>query len=246
MASRKEQKEKLRAERLQREREQDRQRRMRGLQMRVAVVVGAAVIVLGGVFVAVGGAGGGDGGSGEPEQAAAQGGGKAGAFAFAVGDPGPGEPAPDFSLPSTDGGTFDLSEQRGKRVLLYFQEGIMCQPCWDQITDLEKDQAALDELGIDQMVSITTDPLDHLTQKRADGGFETHVLSDPDLSVSRAYETNKYGMMGENYNGHSLIVVSPDGRIEHRADYGGAPDYTMYLPPANLIADLRKGMRDSS
>ena len=122
----------------------------------------------------------------------------------------------------------------------------MCQPCWDQIVDLERHERALKALGIDAMVSITTDPLDQLEQKQADDGFATPVLSDPDLRVSEAYSANQYGMMGTSRDGHSFIVVGPDGRIEHRADYGGPPDHTMYLPPGNVIADIRKGMRASS
>jgi peroxiredoxin Q/BCP len=70
----------------------------------------------------------------------------------------------------------------------------------------------------------------------------TPVLSDPDLAVSRAYHANDYGMMGTRRDGHTFIVVGPDGRIQWRADYGGAPAYTMYVPVDVLVADLRRGL----
>jgi peroxiredoxin len=229
----------LAEERRRREAERERAQRLRRLQLQVAGVVGAAVVALAVVFV-LGSSGGSSAGDRD-----ARGGGQAGQFAFDVGDPGPGETAPTFRLSSTSGGSFDLGAQRGKRVLLYFQEGIMCQPCWDQIVDLEAKPGRLRALGIDAMVSITTDPLDQLEQKQADDGFSTPVLSDPDLSVSKAYSANQYGMMGTSRDGHSFIVVGPDGRIEYRADYGGPPDHTMYVPPENLLADIRKGMRAS-
>lgn len=118
----------------------------------------------------------------------------------------------------------------------------MCQPCWDQITDLEKSQDAVTAAGIDSMVSITSDPADLIAQKVEDQGIaETPVLSDPDLAVSREYSTNQYGMMGDSRNGHSFILVGPDGKIQWRADYGGAPDYTMYVPVDRMLADLRDG-----
>jgi peroxiredoxin len=240
VATRKAVKKRAHQEQRRREAERERERaakRLRALKLRVAVVVGAAVAALAVVFV-LNSSSGSSGG-----ERAAKGGDKSGQFRFAVGDPGPGETAPPIELPSTNGGTFDLAEQRGKRVLLYFQEGLMCQPCWDQITDLEAQEGKLRALAIDSMVSITTDPLDQLSQKQSDEGFSTAVLSDPDLRVSKAYEANQYGMMGESRDGHSFIVVGPDGRIEHRADYGGAPDHTMYVPPENLIADLREGLR---
>lgn len=240
MATRAEHKRRAREARRNNELERERARRLRRLQLRAAGVVGVAIAALAVVFALNGG------GASKGGESGSRGDGKAGQFAFQVGAPGPGEKAPAFSLPSTDGGRFDLAAQRGKRVLIYFQEGIMCQPCWDQIVDLEKQRSKLEALGIDAMVSVTTDPLDQLKQKQADDGFSTPVLSDPDLRVSEAYTANEYGMMGKSRDGHTFIVVGPDGRIEHRADYGGPPDHTMYVPPANLLADLRKGLRGAS
>lgn len=114
----------------------------------------------------------------------------------------------------------------------------MCQPCWDQIRDLEQNEAALTAAGIDEIVSVTTDPVDLVARKMADEGLTTPVVTDPTLAVSRAYTANRYGMMGDSRNGHSFILIGPDGRISWRADYGGALDYTMYLPPGKMLADL--------
>jgi peroxiredoxin Q/BCP len=193
---------------------------------KTAVAVGVAVVALGALYLA-------NRPGGPP---------KAGDYAFAVGSPGPGEQAPSFSLPSTGGGSFDLASVRGKNVTLYFQEGLMCQPCWDQLVDIEAQMGRFRVLGIDEIVTITTDPLDALRQKVTDEGITTPVLSDPDLSVSQTYDTNSYGMMGNSRNGHTFMVVGPDGTILWRADYGGAPDFTMYLPVDSLIADLRQGL----
>ncbi len=168
--------------------------------------------------------------------------GGAGRYAFQVGDPGPGAQAPAVQLPSSSGGTFDLAAARGKTVLLYFQEGLGCQPCWDQLKDIERQQSQFQALGIDQVASITGDPLNAIKQKVADEHITTPVLSDPDLRVSQTYNANQYGMMGTSRDGHTFIVVGPDGHIRWRADYGGSPNYTMFVPSQNLLADLRKGL----
>lgn len=168
----------------------------------------------------------------------------AGQYAFQVGKPGPGAQAPAIRLPSTGGGTFDLASLRGQRVLVFFQEGVMCQPCWDQLKDIEANIERFRALGIDAVVSITTDPIGVLKEKAAIERLSTPVLSDPDLGVSKAYDTNRYGMMGRNYNGHTFILLDKDGKILWRADYGGAPKYYMYVPVANLIGDLREGLRE--
>lgn len=161
---------------------------------------------------------------------------------YDVGSPDIGDTAPGLTLQSAAGGAVSLSDYRGQNVLLYFQEGLTCQPCWDQITDLEKSSDAVKAAGVDAVVSITSDPADLIAQKVKDQGItSTPVLADPDLAVSRQYSTNQYGMMGDSRNGHSFILVGPDGEIQWRADYGGAPDYTMYVPVNRLLDDLRNG-----
>ena len=167
--------------------------------------------------------------------------GQAGA-GFQVGQPGPGAAAPAIRLASTAGGEFDLSAARGKTVLLYFQEGVGCQPCWTQIRDIERGQARFAALGIDQMVSITGNDLRSIREKASDEALTTPVLSDPNLAVSKTYQANQYGMMGTSADGHTFIVVGPDGKIRWRADYGGAPDYTMYVTVDKLIADMSSGL----
>lgn len=166
----------------------------------------------------------------------------AGQYRFQVGTPGPGAMAPNIRLASSDGTEFNLAALRGKTVLLFFQEGIMCPACWDQIRDIEANFAQFRALGIDQMVSISTDSRDVLKQKDAIDHYQTPLLSDPNLAVSHTYTTNQYGMMGDHMNGHSFILVGPEGKILWRADYGGAPDYTMFVPTRNLIADIHQGL----
>jgi peroxiredoxin Q/BCP len=164
-----------------------------------------------------------------------------GRYAFQVGEPSQGT-APDIKLASSNDGTFDLTEMRGTTVLLYFQEGITCQPCWDQLHDIQSHFDRFKAIGIDQVVSITTDPIDQIKQKVADEGITEPVLSDPDVAVSHSYHANSYGMMGDSRDGHTFIVVGPDGTILWRADYGGAPDFTMYLPVDSLLADIQRGL----
>lgn len=167
----------------------------------------------------------------------------AGQYTFQVGSPGPGEMAPPIQLPAIDGSQFNLANYKGKTVLLFFQEGIMCPACFDQIRDIEQNFSQFKALGIDQMISISTDSIEMLRQKNAAEPYATPLLSDPDLAVSKTYSANLYGMMGTSMNGHSFVLVGPDGKIQWRADYGGAPHYTMFVPVQNLLADLRQGLK---
>ena len=174
------------------------------------------------------------------------GGQQASPYPYSVGSPGPGAQAPPIQLAATDGSRFDLAASRGKTVVLYFQEGVGCEPCWTQIKDIQSNFSQLQALGVDQVVTITGDPMDALKQKAALEGITSPVLSDPGLRVSSTYSANQYGMMGTSADGHTFIVVGPDGVIRWRADYGGAPKYTMYLPVPSLVADMRRGLAKSS
>lgn len=162
---------------------------------------------------------------------------------FQVGTPGIGQSAPAFTLTSAAGGTVSLSAYRGKTVLLYFHEGLGCQPCWDQIRDLTKNWSQFQGAGVDDLVTITTGAANLIAQKMHDDGLSATALSDPDLTVSKAYNANQYGMMGTGADGHSFILVGPTGVIQWRADYGGAPNYTMYVAPSQVLTDLKNGRK---
>jgi len=158
---------------------------------------------------------------------------------YDVGTPGIGQVAPGFTLADNTGGQVSLADYSGKNVLLFFQEGLACEPCWTQISSLETDAAKLQAAGIDAVVSITTDPAQQIARKTTDMGLTTPVLSDPDLVTSKKYQANEFGMMGTSTDGHSFILVGPDGTIKWRADYGGAPKYTMFVPVDQLLLDLK-------
>lgn len=157
---------------------------------------------------------------------------------YDVGEPGVGELAPDFSLPDAKGGTFQLSDQRGKDILLYFHEGLMCAPCWQQIEDIERDIAQFTDTGVDQVVAISIDGLAAQARHAQQRGITLPVLADEDRRVSQAYDALSYGMMNGATPGHSFVLVGPDGVIRWRADYGGPPDYTMYVPNGEILSEL--------
>ncbi len=211
-------------------RSRGRSRRM-SMGMKVTLVLAAALVVLAGIYSLnnLTGALGGSAAS-------------ANAYPYQVGSPGPGYAAPPLKLASTTGGTYNLASQRGKAVLLFFEEGVGCEPCWTQIRDIEKHWGQFRALGIDEMVTVTTNTLPQLQQKVADERIHTPVLADTSMDVSLSYTANKYGMMGDQMDGHTFIVVGKHGVIRWRADYGGSPKYIMYLPVSALIHDIRKGL----
>ena len=164
------------------------------------------------------------------------------AVAYEVGRPGPGDPAPDFSLTGGDGQTLKFADLRGKQVLLYFHEGLGCDPCWRQIDAITADIAKFKTLGIDEVIAIPADPAAAQGQRALRTGITLPTLADPDRAVSVAYRTLAYGMMNGALPGHTFILVGPDGKIRWRADYGGAPNYTMFVADDTLLTELRRAL----
>lgn len=68
------------------------------------------------------------------------------------------------------------------------------------------------------------------------------ILADEGARVSDTYDARTYAMtwMKPPRDGHSFILVGKDGRIRWRADYGGPPKYTMFLPVDAIVTDLMK------
>jgi hypothetical protein len=92
------------------------------------------------------------------------------------------------------------------------------------------------------MVSVTGNTLAQLRTKAGDERLTTPVLADLGLAQSLTWSAERYGMMDGAADGYSFVVVGPRGTIRFRADYGGAPDYTMYVPVPDLVADIRHGL----
>lgn len=158
---------------------------------------------------------------------------------YDVGSPGVGEAAPDFELPSVTGERYRLAERRGQNVLLYFHEGLGCAPCWQQVFDVQRDLERFEGIGVGEVVAISLDPLAAQAQHAQVNGVTLPILADEDRFVSQAYDALSYGMMGGATPGHTFILVGADGVIRWRADYGGPPKFTMYVPDETLLAELR-------
>ncbi|HEV2403039.1 MAG TPA: redoxin family protein [Candidatus Saccharimonadales bacterium] len=132
-----------------------------------------------------------------------------------------GKPAPNFRLQSLGGQTFNLSSLRGKKVVLFFNEGIMCYPaCWNQMAALGSDN----RLNNSQVVSasIIVDNKDEwgsALQRMPELGKST-ILLDTDTAVSR-----QYGVLSLSSSmhpgmkpGHTYVVIDQNGIVRYTKD----------------------------
>jgi peroxiredoxin Q/BCP len=128
----------------------------------------------------------------------------------------PGDPAPDFSLPTDDGGTVSLAALRGRKVIVYFYPAAMTPGCTKQACDFTDSLDALQAAGY-EVVGISPDKPAKLAKFRERDGLTITLASDEDRSVLQAYgaygEKKLYGKVVEGVI-RSTFVVDEEGRIE--------------------------------
>ena len=220
MAHRRDHKQAARAERLRREQEA-RRRQHRHRLMRWGGIGAVSLIAVALVAVAV--VGGGNGTSQGADNIS-------GATA---GGPALGTIAPNFSLTNViTGRPVTRASLAGHKTLLFFSEGVGCQPCIIQTADLEKSQAFA-RTGI-RLVSITTDPPSALAQAAGQYAIRTPMLADPSTSMSAAYGMLGHGgMQHPTQDGHAFMLLDAKGRVLWHQAYS-----EMYIDPSQLLADM--------
>lgn len=131
----------------------------------------------------------------------------------------PGTIAPDFTLPSTSGKTISLSNYKGKNVFLFFNEGVMCAPCWQEISRLERfsedfntRNTVIIPISVDDQK--TWDPI--IKEER----ITMPILIDADRKITKLYKAlGTPSSMHDDRAGHTYVHITPDGKIHSSADF---------------------------
>jgi thioredoxin-dependent peroxiredoxin len=128
----------------------------------------------------------------------------------------PGDMAPDFTLPTSDGSDLTLSSLRGKKVILYAYPAAMTPGCTTQACDFRDSIASLKGAGY-QVIGISPDKPAKLAQFVERDAITFPLVSNPDKDVLEAY--GAYGekqLYGKTVTGviRSTFVIDEDGKIE--------------------------------
>ena len=124
-------------------------------------------------------------------------------------------PAPQFSLPDSDGNSVDLASYRGRKVILYFYPAASTPGCTTQACDFRDNMASLEREGY-VVLGISKDSPSALKKFSAEESLSFPLLSDPALVVHQSY--GAYGeksLYGKKVTGvlRSTFVVDEDGFI---------------------------------
>lgn len=127
-----------------------------------------------------------------------------------------GSPAPDFTLPSDDGGDVTLSALRGQKVVLYFYPKDDTPGCTVQACDFRDALPRFD--GIDATVlGVSADSVASHAKFRSKHDLNFPLLADVDHAVCDAYGVWKEKKMyGKTFMGieRSTFLIDEDGIVE--------------------------------
>jgi len=132
-----------------------------------------------------------------------------------------GSQAPDFTLESYDRGQVSLKQLRGKKVVIFFTEGLMCYPsCWNQMAAFVKDKTFNNSDTI--TLSIAVDRKEEWKQavEKMPELSRAIVLFDSDRKVS-----NDYGVLSLSssmhkgqFPGHTYLILDREGVVRFTYD----------------------------
>lgn len=129
-------------------------------------------------------------------------------------EPRVGEEAPDFRLPSTEGGSIQLSQLRGKNLILYFYPKDDTPGCTTEACGFRD---KFGEIGREALLyGVSTDALDSHEKFRQKHSLPFPLLSDQTADVAKMYgawkEKNLYGKRSWGV-ARMTYWIGADGRI---------------------------------
>lgn len=131
-----------------------------------------------------------------------------------------GDKAPEFSVQDYSGRKISDTDYEGKNILLYFNEGVGCAPCWQQTVALQKDQEKFDVLNT-AIVTIGVDPAEYWKAIVDSNNITLPILLDIDKKMSMEYkvlDVQSSMHMGEK-PGHTFVLVGVDRQIKWVGDF---------------------------
>jgi len=132
-----------------------------------------------------------------------------------------GKPMPDIQLADKDGKTYTAGDFKGKNIVLFFNEGLMCYPaCWNQIAAFGSDQRFNNDET--QAISVVVDSASDWQKAiakmpqlaKADTMFDANANASRKLGILATASSMHRGSLP----GHTYIVLDKEGIIKYVLD----------------------------
>jgi len=122
-----------------------------------------------------------------------------------------GQPAPDFTLPSAEGGSVSLKDYKGKWVVLYFYPKDFTSGCTLEAHNFERDLAKYQNQSA-IILGVSADTARSHKDFCAKEGLNFKLLADPELKAITAYGSAiEYD--GVKMAARNTFLINPEGKI---------------------------------
>jgi len=123
-----------------------------------------------------------------------------------------GQKAPDFTLPDDRGGTFKLSDHRGKPVVVEFYCEDGTEGCEIENREFSALAPEFKRLGV-EMVGVSPQDVDSHKKFNAKNNFAHPLLADTDLKANKAYDVwQQKKLWGREYMGTIRVTYLVDAK----------------------------------
>ena len=121
----------------------------------------------------------------------------------------PGDIAPNWSLPGSDGAEHSATELAGKRYVIYFYPRDNTPGCTREACDFRDSFGRVQALGV-PVFGVSTDSLKRHASFSAKYELPFTLLADPERKAVKAFGADKGGSSARRVT----FIVGPDGAIE--------------------------------
>jgi peroxiredoxin Q/BCP len=125
--------------------------------------------------------------------------------------PAVGQPAPDFSLPSAEGGLVGLKDYKGKWVVLYFYPKDFTSGCTLEAHNFERDLTKYQSQNA-IVLGVSADTAQSHKDFCAKEGLNFKLLADPELKAITKY-ASAMEHDGIKMAARNTFLIDPEGKI---------------------------------
>jgi thioredoxin-dependent peroxiredoxin len=128
----------------------------------------------------------------------------------------PGSKVPDFSLPTTGGGTWSLKDVAGRKLVIYFYPRDMTSGCTREAQDFRDRYAAFRKAGV-ELVGVSRDGVASHEKFTTRESLPFPLLADTDERVCRLFDVIKQkSLYGRKYLGveRSTFLLDGAGKLQ--------------------------------
>ncbi|WP_127020187.1 thioredoxin-dependent thiol peroxidase [Flagellimonas beolgyonensis] len=142
-----------------------------------------------------------------------------------------GDKVPDFSAKDQDGNTINLSDYKGKKLVVFFYPKANTPGCTAEACNLRDNYAELQSAGF-ELLGVSADSEKQQANFRNKFEFPFPLLADEDHTVINTFGVwGPKKFMGKEYDGihRTTFVINGDGVVEKVIDKVKTKDHAAQL-----------------